>query len=99
MNWLASEELTQSNGVTLGRVVIRKGQSNPRHCHATCDEVLYLIRGRLVHTIGPDSITTDPDDTINIPAGVFHNATSIGDEDADMIVAYSTGKRDFQLEK
>jgi hypothetical protein len=34
-----------------------------------------------------------------IPAGVFHNALSIGDSDADMIVAYSSGTREFEVEK
>ncbi len=99
LTWLASEVLTASPGLTLGRVVIRKGQSNPRHCHPTCEEVLYLLRGRLKHSIGDQSVDLKPGDTISIPAGVFHNALSVGDEDADMIVAYSSGRRDFQLEK
>lgn len=99
LTWLANEKLTGCQGVTLGRVVIRKGQNNPRHCHPTCEEVLYLLRGRLKHSIGDESVMMEPGDTINVPAGVYHNAVSIGDEDADMIVAYSSPRRDFELEK
>jgi quercetin dioxygenase-like cupin family protein len=40
----------------------------------------------------------EPGDVLHIPAGVYHNAVSIGDADADMIVVYSTGERDFELE-
>jgi quercetin dioxygenase-like cupin family protein len=98
LDWLANEKLTGVSGVTLGRVVIRRGQENPRHCHRTCEEVLYLLRGRLRHSIGDDVVELSAGDTISIPAGVFHNAVNIGDEDADMIVAYSTGRRDFELE-
>jgi quercetin dioxygenase-like cupin family protein len=99
LTWVANEKLTASMGVTVGRVVIRKGMNNPRHCHPTCEEVLYLLKGRLKHSIGDAWVDMAPGDTISVPAGVYHNALSVGDEDADMIVAYSSGRRDFLLEK
>ena len=98
LNWLANREFTGNQGVTVGRVVIRKGQQNARHRHNTCEEVLYLLKGRLRHTVGDESVDMAPGDTISIDAGVFHNGINIGDEDADMIVVYSTGERDFELE-
>ncbi|MHC4714265.1 MAG: cupin domain-containing protein [Planctomycetota bacterium] len=88
-----------AQGLTLGRVVIRKGQSNPRHAHSNCEEALYLLAGRLEHTVGGEKVTLEAGDTLVIPAGVFHNALSIGDSDADMIVAYSSGTREFEVEK
>jgi quercetin dioxygenase-like cupin family protein len=97
LHWLASRELTGS-ALTLGRVVIRKGASNPRHCHRNCEEALYLLAGRLEHTVGDRTVTLNPGDTLTIPPGVMHNAASTGDTDADMIVAYSSGERDFVLE-
>ena len=96
--WLASQQIGNAEGLTLGRVVIRRGQSNPRHRHVSCEEALYLLRGRLEHTIGEQTVVLEAGDTLMIPAGVFHNARSVGDEDADMIVAYSSGARDFELE-
>ena len=98
LTWLASADAGNATGLTLGRVVIRKGQNNPRHAHPGAEEVLYLLAGKLRHTVGPDSYTLDPGDAITIPAGAFHNAVSIGDVDADMIVAYSSAQRDFVLE-
>ena len=99
LTWLANEKLTASKGITLGRVVIRVGQSNPRHSHPSCEEVLYLLRGRLKHSIGDQFVIMEAGDTINVPAGVFHNAQNLGQEDADMMVAYSSSRRDFLLEK
>ena len=96
--WLASQKIGNAKGLTLGRVVIKAGTSNPKHSHPNCEEALYLLQGRLEHTIGDESVTLEAGDTIVLDAGIPHNAASIGDEDADMIVAYSSGVRGFQPE-
>ncbi|UCC67205.1 MAG: cupin domain-containing protein [Armatimonadota bacterium] len=96
--WLASQKIGNAEGLTLGRVVIKAGMSNPKHSHPNCEEALYLLKGRLEHTIGDESVVLEAGDTIVLDAGIPHNATSIGDEDADMIVAYSSGLRGFQPE-
>jgi len=99
LTWLAGALLNNAEGLTLGRVVIRKGCSNPRHAHRNCEEVLYLLAGELDHTFDDQVIRMKPGDTLTVPAGVFHNATSVGDTDADMIVAYNSAHRDFVKEK
>ena len=98
LNWLASASIGNAEGVTVGRVIIKPGQSNPRHSHTTCEEVLYLLRGRLRHTMGEAEVVLEAGDTLTVPAYVAHHAINIGDEDADMIVAYSSGERDFRVE-
>lgn len=95
LTWLASQPIGNARGLTLGRVVIRRGMSNPRHRHPNCEEVLYLLRGRLEHTVGEHTVVLEAGDTLVLDAGVPHNATSVGEEDADMIVAYSSGVRQF----
>jgi quercetin dioxygenase-like cupin family protein len=99
LTWLAGQKLGNAEGLTLGRVVIKRGKSNPRHSHPNCEEALYLLKGRLRHTIGEESVILEPGDTIVVAAGIPHNATSLGEEDADMIVAYSAGTRGFRLEE
>ena len=96
--WLASQPLGNAEGLTVGRVVIKAGMPNPRHRHANCEEVLCLLRGTLEHTVGGATVVLRAGDTLTVDAGIPHNATCIGDEDADMIVAYSAGARDFQPE-
>jgi quercetin dioxygenase-like cupin family protein len=97
LNWLAGAAIGNAEGLTLGRVVIRKGHRNPGHAHFNCEEALYLMKGRLEHDAGGEKVIMEAGDTIVIPAGVFHYAVSIGDQDADMIVAYSSGERDFVM--
>ena len=96
--WLASLPIGNVDGVTVGRVVIEAGCSNPRHSHSNCEEVLYLLKGRLEHSVGDDAVILEAGDTLSMPASVPHNATALGDDDADMIVVYSSGRRDFQPE-
>jgi quercetin dioxygenase-like cupin family protein len=99
MQWLASGEIGNARGLTLGRVVIKAGKANPRHRHRYCEEVLYLLKGRLRHTLGDQAHDLRPGDTITVPADVFHNAINVGDDDAEMIVAFDSRQRDFELEE
>ncbi len=99
LTWLANSKIGNASGFTLGRVVIRKGEGNPRHRHNGCEEALYLLAGRLEHSVGDDTVTLEAGDTLTVPAGAFHNARSTGEVDADMIVAYSSGERDIEHEE
>ncbi len=96
--WKASANIGNAEGLTLGRVLIRRGHKNPRHTHNTTEEVLYLMRGRLRHTLGGEEYVLEAGDTLRIPPGVYHDAENIGEEDADMVVVYASGHRDFQRE-
>lgn len=98
LNWLASAQIGNAEGVTVGRVTIREGQANLRHSHSTCEEVLYLLSGRLEHWIGDAAVILEPGDTLTVPPNLAHYAVNVGDGDADMIVAYSSGERDFRPE-
>jgi quercetin dioxygenase-like cupin family protein len=97
LTWLTGEALTGSD-VTLGRVIIKQGMSNPKHSHPNSTEALYLLRGKLWHVLGEEAVLMQPGDTTAIPAGVPHVAFSVGDQDAEMIVAYPTGQRQFKPE-
>ncbi len=99
LTWLASNDLGNCQEMTLGRVVIKKGMKNPRHTHGNCVEILYLLKGKLEHTLEDKSVVMNPGDTLIAPAGLMHNAINIGDEDADMMVIYSDGSRGFELEQ
>ncbi len=98
LTWLASQALGNAEGVTLGRVIIKPGETNPKHYHHNGEEVLYLLHGKLKHWIGDEWVILEAGDTLTIPANHTHYAVNVGDGPADMIVAYSTGDRDFQLD-
>ena len=98
LSWVASKPLGNAEGLTVGRATIKSGQTNPRHRHPMSEEVLYLLKGHINHTLDDKTITMSPGDVVTIAPGVFHNATCIGSEDAEMIVVYSQGTRGFELE-
>jgi quercetin dioxygenase-like cupin family protein len=97
MKWMANAEVTGTD-ITLGRVVIEAGKQNERHKHPSAQEVLYLLAGSLAHTLGDEEVVMEAGDTVVIPPDTFHNARSVGDVDADMIVAYSSGNRGYVSE-
>lgn len=99
LTWLGSPRIGNLKDMTVGRVVIKRGRSNPRHAHGNCEELLYLLKGRLAHTMGTEKAILNPGDTLTVAPGVFHNALNIGEEDAEMMVCYSSGTRDFQPEE
>lgn len=98
LSWTANREISGLAGLTLGRVTLNPGASNPRHSHPNCDEVLYVLQGELEHSLGKDVMILRAGDTLTIPAGVPHQARNIGPTVADTIVAYSSGERQFKLE-
>lgn len=99
LRWLAGETVQNAHHLSAAYVIIKAGCANPRHRHNQAEEALHLLTGTLHHTLGDEAMHLNAGDTIVIPAGVFHNARTIGDEDAHMIVMYSTPARDFELEE
>jgi len=98
LTWLASRALGNAQGLTVGYATIKAGHTNPRHRHPKSEEVLYLLKGRINHTLDDKTITMSAGDVVTIKPGVFHNASCIGTEDAEMVIVYSSGTRGFELE-
>jgi quercetin dioxygenase-like cupin family protein/type 1 glutamine amidotransferase len=94
ITWYASGELGNSQTMTVGEAVIKPGQQNPRHYHPNCDEVLHVLRGRILHTMGSRQAEMSAGDTVSIPTGVHHNARNIGTEDAVLAISFSSAHRE-----
>jgi len=93
LTWYVSKELKNSDTMTVGEAVIRPGQENSRHFHPNCDEVLHVIKGHILQTLGDKSVEMREGDTVSIPAGIHHNARNIGTEDAVLSISYSSADR------
>lgn len=98
LTWLASRELENSTTMTFGRVTIPADQTNPRHRHPNCDEILHLLSGRLEHSLGDEKFLLNPGDTISIPAGEWHNARALDGMDAEMVICFSSADRQTEFE-
>lgn len=97
--WLAGRAFDNSDDMTVGRVTIKPGMCNPRHRHANCDEVLYLLEGTLEHALDDETVVLQTGDTLSVRRGTLHNAANVGNADADMIVIYSSPDRQMEHEE
>ena len=91
--WYANGEMGNSATMTFGRAVLKAGYENFRHSHPNCEEILHVLSGRIVHSLGDDHFPMGPGDTISIPANIVHNARNDGDEVAIMTIMFSTPDR------
>ena len=98
LTWLASRKLGNSTTMTFGRVIIPADQTNPRHRHPNCDEILHLLTGRLEHSLDDERFFIEPGDTISIPAGTWHNAKALDGVDAEMVICFSSADRETEFE-
>lgn len=96
ITWVDSGTLTASDSLTVGRVTINAGASNPEHRHPNCEEALYLLEGELDHWIGEERVHLTTGDCLHIPVGKPHRARNTGDEPAIAVIAYDTGSRGFE---
>ncbi|MDX2109392.1 MAG: cupin domain-containing protein [Verrucomicrobiota bacterium] len=78
----------------IARSASNPGQSNPRHYHPNCMEVLTVFQGSILHTMANDTkAEMHEGDTVTIPANVWHNATNIGDKEAILFIVFSSANR------
>lgn len=97
ITWLDSADLTDSTGLTVGRVTIEAGRENTEHRHPDCAEALLVLTGELVHTLGDEETTLGEGDLLHIPAGEAHQARNPREEDAAALIAYDTGERTVEF--
>ena len=94
LTWFAGRSLGNSTEMTVGRCILKPGQSNPRHYHPNCTEVLVVMQGTIEHT-GPngEKVKLGVGDTVTIPPNTRHQATNIGDTEAVLFIAFSSADR------
>ena len=94
LTWFAGRSLSNSTEMTVGRCILKPGQSNPRHYHPNCTEILVVIQGRIEHTgANGGKVKLGPGDTVTIPPNTWHQATNIGDTEAVLFIAFSSANR------
>ena len=96
--WTVARSLGNSATMTFGLVSINAGAANPRHRHPNCDEILHVLSGKIEHSLGDQRFEMNSGDTISIPTGVWHNARALGEQDAQMVICFSSADRETQGE-
>ncbi|HEX5411269.1 MAG TPA: cupin domain-containing protein [Terriglobia bacterium] len=95
--WLATRALTGSS-LSLTRMIVAPGHSGEAHRHPNADEVIYLIEGQVEVRAGSETFPLKATDALAIPGGLSHQIHNAGTEDAELLIAYSTGDREYAPE-
>src|ERR1700752_2626402 len=93
--WFANRALGNSDDMTVGRCILKPGQTNSRHYHPNCSETLVVIQGRIKHTaMGDGDTELSEGDTVVIPPNIRHRGTNIGPADAGLFIACVSAHRE-----
>ncbi|MGH9588759.1 MAG: cupin domain-containing protein [Terracidiphilus sp.] len=92
--WMANRGLTGST-LSMTRLIVTPGKSGEAHRHPNADEVIYLIKGKVEVDVGAETFSLDATDALAIPGGLPHQIHNPGLEEAEMIISYSTGEREY----
>jgi quercetin dioxygenase-like cupin family protein len=86
---LLTTENTASGAAYLGVLEADPGAQIPRHVHPTSAELLYVVSGTGIVTVGVEPIPFGPDTAIHIPEGQPHIVNITGPDKAIMIQLYA----------
>ena len=92
LEWYARESINGAE-VTLGYCHIKSKMENAVHIHPNCDEILYVLKGAIIHRLDGEEIEMNEGDSLFIPKDAVHNAFNPGNEDVLLSIAFTTGDR------
>ena len=93
LRWFTGNKIGNSKTTTVGECVLQPGVENFRHYHPNCEEILRVVQGTIMHSLGEETFEMKAGDTIVIPPNVTHNARNVGTEDAVLTIIFSTADR------
>ena len=99
ITWLVTGSMRNSAHLTFGRVTINPGAKNPVHRHPNCEELLYVVSGRIEHSLGTERFVMNAGDAIVIPANVWHNAAALDGAGAELIICFSSADRQTESQR
>ncbi|HIG86425.1 MAG TPA: cupin domain-containing protein [Planctomycetes bacterium] len=70
--WLVRDGLTGEGDLAMVRVTMESGQSHETHSHPRMEEILYVLSGRCIQSVGNKEQELGPGDTVHIPMGMTH---------------------------
>lgn len=99
IRWLYHGHLAADAEMTFGIITLEPGQEYPEHTHGNCEELMYLLKGRIRYVINGAEHELSPGSLIRAPRGAPHHAVNEGEGQAVMAVVYSNPVRKTQVVK
>jgi len=95
MEWFMDDNIDTRAGISLAKMTVAIGATSELHHHTNCSETLHLLSGTIKQRIGNEWKRMNPGETCLIPIGALHQTRNVGTERAEMMIAYSSGLREY----
>jgi quercetin dioxygenase-like cupin family protein len=81
--------------MTFGIAAFDAGKGNAEHIHPDCQEIVYVLEGRVEHTLGDQTTVLGPGDLIVVPRDVPHRLRALEEAPARACIVFSSPNRTF----
>lgn len=91
VRWLYHGHMASDAELTFGIITLNPGESYPEHAHDNCEEIAYVLKGRIRYVVNGEEHILAPGTLIRAPRDSHHHADNLSaDDTAVMAVTYST---------
>ena len=102
IKWLVTPHLDDGAGLTTGEVIVYPSEGHAPHRHPGEEEVIYVISGRGVQTVGEgddeERFPIAEGDAVYIPTNVLHSTYNTTWSPLRLIVVYTPGGAETVLD-
>ncbi|WP_238005432.1 cupin domain-containing protein [Dactylosporangium sp. AC04546] len=99
IKWLVTPHLDEGADLTTGEVIINPSQGHAPHLHPNEQEVIYVISGEGVQTVGDGpAFPIREGDAVYIPANTLHSTYNTTWRPLRLVVVYTPGGAETQLD-
>jgi len=95
MQWLMDDKVDERAAVSLAKMTVAIGVTSEKHHHTNCTETIHVLDGQIEQSIGSKTQILSAGETCLIPRSTPHQTRNVGDKPAIMMIAYSSGTRDY----
>ncbi len=96
MQWLIEDTSHPGADLSLARMTVYPDHTSPPHRHSNANEAIHVLSGQMAERLDKAWVEAGPGDTVYVPAGTVHQTRCIGDDPVVMMIAYSSGTRNYE---
>lgn len=96
IEWLANAEAGNAAELSLARMTLRAGQAVGAHRHGNAEESIYVVRGEVECRDDSGTRRLAAGACAVVPRGRLHGIVNVGDADAELLLGYSSARRQFE---
>ena len=93
--WLSRAGDPPGAEMTVGIATFDAAKGNAEHIHPNCEEVVYVLEGAVMHTLGDQQTVLHAGDLIVVPRDVPHRLFNDGTAPARAYIVFSSPDREF----